>query len=340
MTTSRTTSVAVALTAFALASTSTHFGGEISAQASPTAVFRLSETAERPSGQIVNTERAVRSAYGWPVKPFHRQHPVRGFFGDPRISNHGRTRQFHFGVDISAPNETAVYATLTGRVWIHPLHRTTIAIVGDDGLELSYWHVVPTVRTGTKAIAYKTVIGHIEAPYGHVHFAESRNGRYLNPLRPGAMGPYVDHTRPRLLRVSAERDGRRLAANVRLATFDLVVEVEDETPLAVPRPWHGLHVMPALVRWRVLDESGHPASEWKTAVDFRQTIPPASEFDRVWAPGATQNHVRAPGSYRLTLAHDIDRSSLRGRQIEVLVADTRGNASRARFGVRELLRGS
>ncbi len=24
-------------------------------------------------------------AYGWPVKPFHRQHPVRGYFGDPRV---------------------------------------------------------------------------------------------------------------------------------------------------------------------------------------------------------------------------------------------------------------
>ena len=23
-------------------------------------------------------------SYGWPVKPFNRQHPVRGSFGDPR----------------------------------------------------------------------------------------------------------------------------------------------------------------------------------------------------------------------------------------------------------------
>ena len=38
--------------------------------------------------------------YGWPVRPFDRQHPVRGFFGDPRIE--GRVRQFHFGVDVSA----------------------------------------------------------------------------------------------------------------------------------------------------------------------------------------------------------------------------------------------
>jgi hypothetical protein len=25
------------------------------------------------------------AAYGWPIKPFDQQHPVRGFFGDPRI---------------------------------------------------------------------------------------------------------------------------------------------------------------------------------------------------------------------------------------------------------------
>jgi hypothetical protein len=27
---------------------------------------------------------AMRSAYGYPVKPFDRQHPIRGGFGDPR----------------------------------------------------------------------------------------------------------------------------------------------------------------------------------------------------------------------------------------------------------------
>ena len=24
------------------------------------------------------------SAYSWPFKPFNQQHPIRGFFGDPR----------------------------------------------------------------------------------------------------------------------------------------------------------------------------------------------------------------------------------------------------------------
>ena len=34
------------------------------------------------SGQR-SSSSSPSSSYGWPVKPFHRQHPVRGFFGDP-----------------------------------------------------------------------------------------------------------------------------------------------------------------------------------------------------------------------------------------------------------------
>ena len=227
-------------------------------------------------------------SYRWPVKPFDRQHPVRGFFGDPRIANHGESRQFHFGIDISAPNGTPVYATLSGTAHVHALHSTTIAIVGANDVEFSYWHVVPTIRVGPARIAYQTVIGHIEEPYGHVHFSEKRNSRYLNPLRPGAMGPFVDDTRPEVRSVIA-KDGL------------LVAETYDETPLAIPRPWHDLPVMPALVRWRLLDAEGRVARGWNTAADFRLTIPPASEFDYRWAPGTMQNHVRAPGRYRLVL---------------------------------------
>ncbi|HUG64550.1 MAG TPA: peptidoglycan DD-metalloendopeptidase family protein [Gaiellaceae bacterium] len=203
MTTSRTTSVAVALTALVLAAASTPSQSRPSAPsasavpvASAPRVTRGSELAAHPSRPARQRTSAPRPAYGWPVKPFRRQHPIRGFFGDPRIANHGQSRQFHFGVDTSARNGTPVYATLTGRVYIHPLHSTAIAIVGDDGVEFSYWHVIPVVRTGDRAVAYETVIGRIEEPYGHVHFSERRNGRYVNPLRPGALGPYADDTQP------------------------------------------------------------------------------------------------------------------------------------------------
>ncbi len=233
-----------------------------------TSVQRITRTAAASSTDAPRAPKSDpgRYSYRWPVKPFGTQHPVRGFLGDPRFANHGESRQFHFGIDISAPNGTPVYATLSGTAYIHPLHSTTIEIVGANDLEFSYWHVIPTIRSGQRVVAYKTVIGHIEAPYGHVHFSEMRGGRYLNPLRPGAMGPFVDDTRPRVQSVVV-RDGM------------LVAETYDETPLAVPRPWHDLPVMPALVRWRLLDAAGRVATGWSTAADFRLTIPPASEFD-------------------------------------------------------------
>jgi hypothetical protein len=286
--------------------------------ASPPAA-RVTVDAAKPASRRA---AAGPFAYRWPVKPFNRQHPVRGFFGDPRISNHGESRQFHFGVDISAPNETPVYATITGTVYIHPLHPATVAIVGPSGTEFSYWHVVPTVRTGQRAIAYETMIGRIEASYGHVHFSESLNGRYLNPLRPGAMGPFVDDTRPRVTSVRAAELAGRAA---------LVAEAYDETPLAVPRPWHDLPVMPALVRWRLLDGEGRTVLGWQTAADFRMTIPPASAYDEVWAPRTMQNHVRAPGRYRIYLLRGLSGLRAGAYVVEVGARDTRGNAVVARF---------
>lgn len=253
---------------------------------------------------------ASAGAYGWPVKPFDGQHPVRGFFGDPRVGGHGH-RQFHFGVDVSAPNGVPVYATLTGVVSQIPRHGDALAVNGAGGVQFEYWHIVPTVRPGTRVVAYRTVIGHVEKPWAHVHFSERRNGVYVNPLRGGAMRPFVDDTKPRILRI-------------RLHGSDVVADVADETPLLVPRPWHNLPVMPALVRWRPAG-----SSRWTVAADFRWTIPPASAFGSVFAAPTRQNHVRAPGRYCVRLP------GARARERFVVeVLDLAGNSARttARIG--------
>src|SRR5438132_1562589 len=208
----------------------------------------LSLPATAPAGA---RHARVAPAYGWPVKPFDRQHPVRGYFGDPRIALNADgsfSRQFHFGIDVSAPDGTPVYATLTGRISIDSLHNDVVLIDGPSGVEFSYWHIIPTVHSGD-AVAYKTVIGHVEFPWAHVHFSEMRNGRYLNPLRPGAMGPYADPTRPTVSAVEFERSGggAHVAPTAAGGTFDIVAEVSDETPLPVAAPWRNMPVMPELV---------------------------------------------------------------------------------------------
>src|SRR5215210_4374801 len=168
------------------------------------------------------------AAYGWPVKPFHQQHPVRGFFGDPRITDHGASRDFHFGVDVSARNGTAVYATMSGRVSLP--HPGVVTIDGGRGVTLSYWHLIPRVTTGEFVTAYRTVVGRIEAPWAHVHFAEARGGIWVNPLRAGGMGPFADHTRPVVRAVQAEH-GRRVAALSAVSgSIDLIADVIDTTP--------------------------------------------------------------------------------------------------------------
>jgi hypothetical protein len=281
-----------------------------------------------PDGRAARTQAPVCS-YGWPVKPFHRQHPVRGLFGDPRIGRDDDgsiSQQFHFGIDVSAPNGTAVYATQSGTVTLP--HPDVVAIVAGNR-EFAYWHVIPTVPSGTHAVAYRTLIGRIQEPWAHVHFAESVGGVFLNPLRPGALGPYTDATKPtvRSIRLAPDGAGR----------LDLIADVFDATPLTVAPPWAGKPVMPALVYWRLRGPEV-AASGWRTALDFRETIPDASRFFAVYAAGTRQNLASVQARYRVYLARGVDLRSLpSGRYtVEVVAADGHGNSARGvvRFAVR------
>jgi hypothetical protein len=126
----------------------------------------------------------------------------------------------------------------------------------------TYRGVAPVVQQGSEVVAYGTLLGHTTS--GRLLFAEGRNGRFVNPLRRGGMGPFVERGRPRIGKIHAERDGATVPLRAVSDSVDLVAEVSDETPLAVPAPWYGLPVMPALVRWRLLGASG-----FETVVDGR-----------------------------------------------------------------------
>ena len=62
----------------------------------------------------LSSVRAETLTYCWPLEPFDSPHPVRAYFNDPRIAE--ASEAFHFGIDISAPNGTPVYAVEAGVV--------------------------------------------------------------------------------------------------------------------------------------------------------------------------------------------------------------------------------
>jgi hypothetical protein len=276
---------------------------------------------------------AQAGSYGWPVKPFHEQHPVRGYLGDPRIA--GESHTTHFGIDISAPNGTAVYATLDGVARLHPLHPQDVVIVyGADGVTFEYWHVVPCIRTGQRVVAYRTVIGHIEKPWAHVHFTEEHGRTIVNPLRPGALSPYRDTTKPSIGLITFERNGAPLGDRVS-GTVDVVAEAWDTTPLPVPAPWANKPVAPAFVEWRLVGARGlQSASAWHAAVDFREQLP-QSPFSSIYARWTRQNRpgtlTGRNGRYRYYLAHGLDTRTLPNGtyRVVVQVRDTAGNARTA-----------
>jgi len=259
-------------------------------------------------------------AYGWPLRPFDRPHPVRGYFNDPRIS--GSSKAFHFGIDVSAPNGTPVYAVEAGKVHIEDPRAISVA---NGDVAFGYWHVVPAVAHH-QLVGRHELLGHVDAPWLHVHFAERRSGSYRNPLRAGALTPWRDDTRPVVSRIVFSRGGAVVAASAVSGAVDVVAEALDVPPIEVPSPWNDLPVTPARIRWRVVHHSG-VVRRWHTSVDFTQALLPQSAFARIYAPGTRQNHAGEPGLYRFYLAHTWTTTTLPdgNYDLEVEASDLAGN---------------
>jgi len=268
-------------------------------------------------------------AYSWPLEPFDRAHPVRAHFNDPRIE--GDSRAFHFGVDISAPNGTPVYAVAGGTVHLENARAVSVAA---SGVDFGYWHIVPAVKHRQR-VARHELLGHVEAPWLHVHFAERRSGVYRNPLRPAGLAPWRDRTRPQVTAVRFLRGGRELPADLVGGAVDVVAEAHDMPPLAVPPPWNDLPVTPARLRWRVL-RGGDVVRRWHTPVDFTKGLIPRERFGAVYAPGTRQNHARKPGLYRFYLAHTWSTPRLPDGlyRLEVEASDLAGNTGTLRVPFR------
>lgn len=276
----------------------------------------------RTTSQLAVRQTTSRGTYGWPLKPFNRQHPIRGYFNDPRNGKHG-SHSFHFGIDVSAPDGTPVYAVLSGVV--HMTSDRAVAVMHAGGWSTAYWHIVPVVHH-RQHVRKHQLLGRIEASWGHVHFAELRGGEYVNPLRPGALGPYADTTAPTIADARFKARGRTLESGRVRGSVDLIVDAYDTTPVRVPAPWNDLPVTPARLQWRIL-KAKRVVVRWQTGIDFRYRLLPPTQFAAVYAPPSQKNYPPKVGRYCFYLAHSWDTRRLTDGTyvLQVNATDTQGN---------------
>jgi hypothetical protein len=279
------------------------------------------------------------ASYSWPVKPFDRQHPIRGTFDDPRngtkngiVSLGKKSESFHSGVDIVAPDGTPVYAIDAGQV--HMYNKTDIDVVSDwDWVHhraiqsFGYWHIVPVVRRNQLVRSHQ-LLGYVLKGHNHVHLTERRDGRIVNPLRHGGLAPYHDHGKPVIQVVEEYRHGLFYdleSSSALSGTTNLVVDAFDPTPMETPWPLDV--VTPALIQWKLTNSHGKVVVPMRTVVDFLWHY--TRRLTSVYAPGTLQNGPRQQGVYNFWLARNFDTTKLPNGvyQLKVVVSDIRGNRS-------------
>jgi hypothetical protein len=263
-----------------------------------------------------NGSSSVPPSYGWPLKPFGQPHRVRAYLNDPRIS--GSSRSFHFGIDIGVPDKThvPVYAVQPGTVRIV----NAFALMVWGRRTFGYWHVIPSVRAGQYVHKHQ-LIG-VSMGWNHIHFGEYSHGIWINPLRPGGLGPYYDWTIPTLENVTFEHAGRTLDAQHLTGTWSLTLEAFDTAAPIEPAPWP---VVPARLRCRIT-RGGRQITAWHTVLDSTSTMR-KSLFSSVYASGTIQNHPGVPGRYLFHLIPSWQSRSLGhgSYEIEIRASDTRSN---------------
>jgi hypothetical protein len=292
----------------------------------------------------------IPGTYQWPVKPFDRQHPVRGNFGDPRtvfnapptlrsvLSGRG-SFSLHRGIDISAPNGAPVYPVKSGVV-TH-VDRDWVRVDSEGGHAFEYWHLHVVVHNGDRVDAYRTVLGHIMAPAMHVHLTEIQNGHPVNPLAPGHIGPYRDTTTPRVTSIALRSAAGRaeLLPNLVRGRVEIVVGAEDDPTMNAPGQWRGLPVSPAVISWEIRTWQGRHVTKRQVGIDLRSRLPRGDDFWQVYARGTYQNMAVFGGHYswgqRGTYLYRLatfDTRRLRNGAYDLVVVatDMRGNTGSAK----------
>jgi hypothetical protein len=288
------------------------------------------------------------SAYPWPFKPFDKQHPIRGDFGDPRtVYENGILSDpfdgagffsFHQGVDIAAPNGTPIYAIADGTA--HYLGAATLNLDTGNGVVFQFFHIISVVGEGQQVTMSKTILGYVQPPFGHVHISEIDGARVVNPLLKGHLSPYRDKTKPTIRDIVIKNQTGIVQAPLGLCGgVELDAEIFDTTPVPVPGSFHNMPVAPAFVEWKLTRLGGAVALPWTIVADFRNTLPPNTRFWNVYAKGTYENAPRfgreqyggMPGRYLFSLSPGFDTTTVASGVyvLSVRAADIRGNSTLA-----------
>jgi hypothetical protein len=308
--------------------------------------------APPPAGAVHHSYRLAKpslcdqgdasTGYPWPIAPFHEQHPIRGYFGDPRTVFRDSTDpqlgafSFHNGVDIVAPAGTPVYPVLSGVVTEVKVNE--VVVLSDSGSRIfQYWHISPFVGVNDTVEAGRTTLGLVTAPFDHVHLTDIDHSTAQNPLQPAHLTPYRDTTIPVVDGLYLRnQDGTELTPNALTGSIELVAQAFDTPPLPAPEPWTGLPVSPARVGFELTAPDGREVLPEQTPVDFEHSEPSNRAFWDVYVAGTFQNSPAVgkhllrgvPGEYLYELAPSlIDTTQLRpGRYVVTVSAtDTCGN---------------
>jgi len=295
------------------------------------------------------SSKATEASYGWPVKPFDRQHPVRGSFGDPRSVFRGAPTlrglmtsrcacSYHQGIDVSAPDGTDVYPVRAGVVRI--VTPDWVEVDSDGGSAFQYWHIHSAVRVGDHVEPRQTVLGQILRGSEHVHLTELLDGKPTNPLAPGHIGPYADSTTPRVNAISFRlRDsGSDLLPEYLHGSVEIVAAAADTPAVPVPGKWNGLPVTPAKLTYRIESfPSAQIVVPETIALDVSRNLPATSDMWHTYARGTHMNMVQMgvhrywyqPGAYLFKLSTSFDTHHLTDGvyRLTATAWDTAGNHS-------------
>lgn len=205
---------------------------------------------------------------GWPLKPFHKQHPLRSGLNEVRPSG------LHIGFDIQARDHQPVYAMESGSARVVKRAGPDAGVVQVG--QFVYWHLDLRVSDGQWIQAYRTPLGGIHSGFRHVHLSEAVGGNLLNVLRPGGrtLGPWSDTEAPVIGQPSIYQDGRVIVDAFDPQSF--VQKIKYETPVLAP----------AALAYRLFDDRSQPIGTLQWA--FRSTRHLADGLQRViFAPGAS-----------------------------------------------------